>query len=352
MDWQAALRTLRPQLPRTREAWGVRGSLRWLEEAMKARGASPSSVRNIVYRDIGTAADKAALHGLLTELAAQVGLSLAPLPANLRSPLPTELELLGRQKRRAFRQFLASVRQGAVSGRGARLIVSGPAGAGKTLLSTHLERAILQQGLAPNVHRLTLGGDVGPLFDGLDISSSQPFAVQAGAQAQAARRFLEGLPAAGQRGVLLLRVLRAGEFSGVPPRQLGGAATSLTAWAAEHLYRLAPEGLNVLLAAEDEAALPEDLAGDRIRLAPPTPAEARRYLMAQLGIPAEQADALVRQTGRNLDRLTLLAAARTAGREGAHGQDILERLLCDPAAVRLLCALSVCQDTLGLNGTV
>ena len=353
MDWQAALRTLRPQLPRTREAWGVRGSLRWLEEAMKARGASPSSVRNIVYRDIGTAADKAALHGLLSELAAGVGLNLAPLPASLRSPLPPELELLGRQKRRAFRQFLAAVRQGAATGRGARLIVSGPAGAGKTLLSTHLERAILQQGLAPNVHRLTLGGDVGPLFAGLDISSSQPFAVQAGAQAQAARRFLEGLPQGGQGGVLLLRVLRAGEFFEVPPRQSDGAATSLTAWAAEHLYRLAPEGLNVLLAAEDEAALndlPPDLAGDRIRLAPPTLTEARRYLMAQLGIPAEQADALVRQTGRNLDRLTLLAAARTAGREGAHGQDILERLLCDPAAVRLLCALSVCQDSLGLNG--
>ena len=354
MDWQAALRTLRPQLPRGREAWGVRGSLRWLEEAMKARGASSSSVRNIVYRDIGTAADKAALHSLLTELAAQVGVSIAPLPASLRSPLPTELELLGRQKRRAFRQFLASVRQGVSTGRGARLIVSGPAGAGKTLLSTHLERAILQQGLASGVHRLTLGGDVGPLFDGLDgaqaIASSQPFAVQAGVQAQAARRLLEGLPQGGQGGVLLLRVLRTGEFSGVPPRQGDGAATSLTAWAAEHLYRRAPEGLNVLLAAEDEAALPPDLAGDRIRLAPPTPAEARRYLMAQLGIPAEQADALVRQTGRNLDRLTLLAAARTAGREGAHGQDILERLLCDPAAVRLLCALSVCQDSLGLNG--
>lgn len=351
MDWQAALRTLRPQLPRTREAWGVRGSLRWLEEAMKARGASPSSVRNIVYRDIGTAADKSALHGLLTELAAQVGVSLAPLPASLRSPLPTELELLGRQKRRAFRQFLAAVRQGTVSGRGARLIVSGPAGAGKTLLSTHLERAILQQELAPYVQRLTLGGDVGPLFDGLDISSSQPFAVQAGAQAQAARRILEGLPGTGQGGVLLLRVLRAGEFSGVPPRQADGAATSLTAWAAEHLYRLAPAGLNVLLATEDEAALPPDLAGDRIRLAPPTPAEARRYLMAQLGIPAEQADALVRQTGRNLDRLTLLAAARTAGQAGAHGQDTLERLLSDSAAVRLLCALSVCQDSLRLNST-
>ena len=71
MDWQGALRALRPQLPRAREPWGVRGSLRWLEEAMRARGASPSSVRNIVYRDIGTPADKRVLHTLFYLNAAQ-----------------------------------------------------------------------------------------------------------------------------------------------------------------------------------------------------------------------------------------------------------------------------------------
>ena len=352
MDWQAALKMLRSQLPRAREAWGVRGSLRWLEEAMRARGASSSSVRNIVYRDIGTAADKLALHALLSELASQVGQTLAPLPVSLRQPLPAELELLGRQKRRAFRQFLASVRQAGSDsggqgtrdsgGQGARLIVSGPSGAGKTLLNTHLERAIGQLSPAPQVRRLTLGGDLlssGGLFPDLEISASQPYAVQAEAQARAAKAFLDGL-----EGVLLLRVERSGEFGGVPPRQGDGAAISLTAWAAEHLYRRAPAGLSVLLAAEDDQTLPPDLVGDRIRLAPPTPAEARRYLMAQLNIPASRADELVRQTGRNLDRLTLLAAARTLGSGDASGEDTLARLLADPAAAGLLSALSVTQQ--------
>ncbi|WP_407539897.1 hypothetical protein Q0M94_00395 [Deinococcus radiomollis] len=354
MDWQAALNTLRPQLPRAREAWGVRGSLRWLEEAMRAQGANPSSVRNIVYRDIGTAQDKLALHGLLSELASQVGQTLAPLPVSLRQPLPTELELLGRQKRRAFRQFLASVRQSAGGmqgggGPGARLIVTGPPGAGKTLLNTHLERAIGQLSPAPRVRRLTLGGDLtlsgdtlspgSGVFPDLEISASQPYAVQAEAQARAAKALLNGLD-----GVLLLRVERSGEFGGVPPRSSDGAATSLTAWAAEHLYRRAPPGLSVLLAAEDAQALPSELPGDRIRLAPPTPAEARRYLMAQLGIPADRADELARQTGRNLDRLTLLAAARTLGSGDASGEDTLARLLADPAASGLLSALSVTQD--------
>ncbi|WP_407568761.1 hypothetical protein [Deinococcus altitudinis] len=364
MDWQAALNTLRPHLPRAREAWGVRGSLRWLEEAMRARGANPSSVRNIVYRGVGTAQDKLALHGLLSELAAQAGQTLAPLPVSLRQPLPAELELLGRQKRRAFRQFLASVRQSAgnrqdasalgSTSSGARLIVSGPPGTGKTLLNTHLERAIGQLNPAPQVRRLALGGDLtligdgltaaGP-FSGLEIRASQPYAVQAEAQAQAARAFLAGL-----EGVLLLRVERTGEFGGVPPRNGDGAAISLTTWAAEHLYRRAPAGLSVLLAAEDEQALPPDLAGDRIRLAPPTPAEARRYLMAQLNIPASRADELAREAGRNLDRLTLLAAARTLG-SSASGEDTLTRLLADPASSGLLSALSVTQEVLDAPAT-
>ncbi|GGJ75124.1 tetratricopeptide repeat protein [Deinococcus aquiradiocola] len=342
MDWQATLQTLRQQLPRTREAWGVRGSLRWLEEAMRARGASPSSVRNIVYRDIGTPQDKRALHGVLSELAAGVGQRVPPLPVSVRQPLPAELELLGRSKRRAYRQFLGAVRAAAGGGHAARLVVSGPAGAGKTLLSTHLERAIAQLDPAPGVHRLTLGGDLLPLFPDLQVQRSQPFAVQAEGQARAARALLEGLP---DGSVLLLRVLPDGQFGVSPPRAADGATVSLTAWAAEQLYRLAPERLNVLLAAEDESALPPDLPGDHIRLTAPTPAEARRYLMAQLGVPAARADELVRQTGRNLDRLTLLAAARNAGSGGEAGQDTLERVLSDPAAVRLLAALSAVQDT-------
>ena len=122
---------MRAHLPPTREEGqaggrGVRGSLRWLEAEMRARGANPAAVRNIVYRDVGTPRDKALLRGILTDLAREAG---RPLEAALSdtappAPLPAELELLGRAKKRAYKQFLAGVR----GGRSPRLIVTGRPG--------------------------------------------------------------------------------------------------------------------------------------------------------------------------------------------------------------------------------
>ncbi|ULH16397.1 hypothetical protein MF271_07355 [Deinococcus sp. KNUC1210] len=208
MDWQATLRELRAHLPSTREAWGVRGSLRWLEGAMRARGASASSVRNIVYRDIGTPQDRAALHDILSELAREAGRTLPPLPYVRTPTLPAELELLGRSKRRAFKQFLGALR----AGRTVRMVVSGPPGVGKTMLIEHLEREAARLPAPLPVRRLMLGGDVSAVLGQVKVLASQPFAVQAEAQAQAARAVLTGL-----EGVLLVRVERAGEFAGVPP---------------------------------------------------------------------------------------------------------------------------------------
>ncbi|ULH16398.1 hypothetical protein MF271_07360 [Deinococcus sp. KNUC1210] len=106
----------------------------------------------------------------------------------------------------------------------------------------------------------------------------------------------------------------------------------------------------MLLALEDESslsALPgETLPGEHLRLRAPTPAEARRYLMTRLNLPATRAEELVQQTGRHLDRLTLLAAAR--GEDGS--PETVERLLSDAAAVRLLSSLSVCLHLDVLNG--
>ncbi|GGQ95789.1 hypothetical protein [Deinococcus ruber] len=341
MDWQAALRELRPHLPTAREAWGVRGSLRWLEGAMRARGASASSVRNIVYRDIGTPKDRAALHDILSELAREAGRTLPPLPHVRTSTLPAELELLGRSKRRAFKQFLGALR----AGRTARMVVSGPPGVGKTMLIEHLEREAALLPVPLPVRRLMLGGDVSAVLGQVRVLASQPFAVQAEAQAQAARAVLTGL-----EGVLLVRVERAADFAGVPPRDAHGAPISVAAWATEHLYRRVPAGLSVLLALEDDSslsALPsEALPGEHIRLQAPTPAEARRYLMTRLNLPASRAEELVQQTGRHLDRLTLLAAAR--GEDGS--PETVERLLSDTAAVRLLSSLSVCLHLDALSG--
>ncbi|WP_161883336.1 hypothetical protein [Deinococcus alpinitundrae] len=346
MDWRGLLATLRAHLPAQREAGSVRGSLRWLEEAMRARGAGAAAVRNIVYRDVGTPADKQALHAILGGLCAEVGLNVPPL--HLPPGSPADLELLGRRKKRAFRTFMAALR----AGRTPRLIVAGQPGVGKTLLIEHLEREIAAQHPPLRVTRLLLGADLGTALTQLPVPGQSgpvelhpglPFAVQAEQQQQLARQFLRGcLPitpqgegAEGVGGVLLIRVQQGGQFSGAPPRGDEAAPISAAAWAAEYLLRRAPAGLAVLLALEDDRTLaPADRAGV-IRLLPPTPGEARAYLMSRLTVDAAQADALVRRTGRHLDRLTLLASARSG-----QGFDV-PRLLADPEAARLLAALQV-----------
>ena len=75
MDWKAVLSDLRAHLP-PGGGGVVRGSLRWLEAEMRASGANPSSVRNIIYRDVGTPADKAALRAVLAGLAVVPGSGL------------------------------------------------------------------------------------------------------------------------------------------------------------------------------------------------------------------------------------------------------------------------------------
>nr|WP_216318199.1 tetratricopeptide repeat protein [Deinococcus aestuarii] len=326
LDWRGVLADLRAHLlPVEGEAGReVRGSLRWLEAEMRSRGANGSSVRNIVYRDVGTPADKAALRAILEGLAREAGRPLGPVQAP-PPPLPDELELLGRAKKRAYKQFLAGVR----AGRAPRLIVTGRAGAGKTILLDHLERALRGLEAGPVV-RLNLRGDVtagGPLP--LPPSGTS-FSARAQAQSDAARAVLPPPP-----GVLLARVTADLSFAGEPPRGLGGSPLSPAAWAAEHLLRRAPPGVAVLLALEDAAGLPDGTA-EVIELRPPTPAEARAYLMARLGIPRERAEGLVRETGRHLDRLALLAGPGT-------GETAPDRLLADPDVRRLAAALAALE---------
>ncbi|MFB9992615.1 hypothetical protein ACFFLM_11615 [Deinococcus oregonensis] len=331
LDWRGILADLRAHLPPMHGTAGaVRGSLRWLETEMRARGANPASVRNIVYRDIGTPADKTALAGILTELAREAG---RPLPTtslpSAPAPLPDELELLGRSKKRAYKQFLAGVR----AGRTSRMIVTGRRGAGKTVLLDHLASALAAEHVP--VLRLSLAGDVSGQLPA-PPSAGRSFAALAAAQADAARAALVG-----REGVLLARITADLNFAGELPRLPDGTPVSSAVWATEHLLRRAPAGLAVLLALEDaaevEAHLPAGVA-ELIELRPPTPAEARAYLMARLGIGRAAADALVRETGRNLDRLTLLASVGRG--EAGQGESGAAQLLADPDIRALAAALA------------
>ena len=293
MDWKAVLSDLRAHLP-PGGGGVVRGSLRWLEAEMRASGANPSSVRNIIYRDVGTPADKAALRAVLAGLAREVGRPLPDTPLPEAPPaVPDELDLLGRSKKRAYRQFLAGVR----AGRAPRLIVCGRAGAGKTVLLSHVARALAAQGVP--VRQLFLSGEAAGTLQAPAPSGSS-FAALAQAQLDGAR---QALPAS---GALLLRVTGDLTLHGGPPRLPGGTPVDPATWAAQTLLERAPAGVAVLLAVEGDA--PAGAPCEVIELHPPTAAEAREYLMARLNVPRAEADRLVQETGRHLDRLTLLAS--------------------------------------------
>ncbi|GGK87641.1 hypothetical protein [Deinococcus radiotolerans] len=312
MNWKAILKQLRAHVP-PGGGGVVPGSLRWLEAQMRSRGANPSSVRNIVYRDVGTARDKAQLRAVLEDLAREVGVALAAEPASA-APQPDDLELLGRSKKRAFRQFTAGVR----AGRAPRLIVCGPPGAGKTVLLSRVDRAL--KALDVPVVTLRLSGDAPDLIRPATLGSS--YAALAQAQLDAARALL---PAT---GALLVRVAPDLTPLGSEPRLPGGEAVTPAAWAAEVFLRRAPQGVAVLLAVEGQA--PAAPGTEVIELRPPTPTEARGYLMARLGVTRAEADRLVRETGRHLDRLTLLA--NVAGEGSATPAD----LIGDPEARQLV----------------
>ncbi|GGS24388.1 hypothetical protein [Deinococcus knuensis] len=292
MDWKAVLADLRAHLP-PGGGGQARGSLRWLEGQMRASGASPSSVRNIIYRDIGTPADRAALRAILTGLARETGRPLpdSPDPA-APPPVPDELDLLGRSKKRAYRQFLAGVR----AGRAPKLIVCGRAGAGKTVLLSHVARTLAAQGVP--VRQLFLSGEAAGALQA-PVPAGSSFAALAQAQLDAAR---QALPAT---GTLLVRVTHDLTLHGGPPRLPGGQPVDPATWAVKTLLERAPAGVSVLLAVEGDAP---DAPCEVIELRPPTTAEAREYLMTRLGVPRAEAERLVRETGRHLDRLTLLAS--------------------------------------------
>ncbi|WP_415814084.1 hypothetical protein, partial [Deinococcus marmoris] len=177
------------------------------------------------------------------------------------------------------------------------------------------------------VKKLFLSGEVSRLLE-LEAAPGTAYAQLAAAQMEAARR---QLPAS---GTLLVRVTDDLSFAGGPPRSADGSVISPARWAAEHLLRAAPSGLAVLLALEkvsvDGLGLPPP---ETITLHPPTPAEARGYLMARLGIARAEADSLVAETGRHLDRLSLLVRLR-GGETNADAPD----LWTDPDICRLVAA--------------
>lgn len=147
--WLALLAPLREALT-GRDAWGKRGSLRWLERAVTARGGRGGSVRNILYKNLGSFEEKRRLYDLFVALYDEAGLSTPAQPSELRSA--GAKRALGRDKRLLFARF---VRDYGAAQR-PQLVVVGSAAAGKSVLLESVYQAL------PESLFLNLAHDLSP----------------------------------------------------------------------------------------------------------------------------------------------------------------------------------------------
>ncbi|MCS7057709.1 MAG: tetratricopeptide repeat protein [Meiothermus sp.] len=325
--WQAHLETLRPHLT-GRDHRGKKGSLRWLEAAVAERGGRAGTVRNILYKDLGSPEEKLRLFEVLCDLYTEVGLEPPPLPSELA--LESARRALGRDKRRLFRRFLRALEQG---DKPQMVVVGGPA-TGKGVLLSAVQRAVpdclmvnLGGELAPHLHPLAerLGVELEGILS--QLSPTQPYALQAALQDELRNELARALNACGRP--LLLRAEREGQLGGLSLRDAQGNPVGLSAWIEPLLRRLTIPFLAGL------SEPPPNLAWHP--LSAPSRAEARRYVKDRLpDLPPERVEALVNQAGRNfaeLSRLVLLEAAQTQGSAPNLAQDTALRPILHALAV-------------------
>lgn len=348
--WRAVFERVRSEVGHQRDEHGSLGSINWLRHHMECRGANPNVVRNIIYRDKGKLPDKQALYGILDELWRSSGHPplRSPELESLLSPGSGQeqevLQLLGRDKRRAYRDFVQAIR----GGEDPKMVIVGRPGSGKTLLCDYIQQALeLPPSATDRLVRLEFGGtDLATTLARLGaamevppavmearlvkLGSASAFAVQADAQADVARAVLDAARGFGGRQTLLLHVsqsLGGQESLGLVPLRLNdpdvprvSAAEWLWVSLFEPLSRL--PGTALLVSMADLPLRAQSRLGafaDPVRLTPPTLAEARRFVRARLPhAEAEQHERIVRLAGRSFEELrtlTLLAEIRDPASE-------------------------------------
>jgi tetratricopeptide (TPR) repeat protein len=354
--WRQIFEEVRRSVGTTRDEQGVLGSINWLRKQMETRGANPNVVRNIIYRDKGKLSDKRVLFDILNSLwTAQGNPPLhAPELEVLLSPSGSAeqevLQLLGREKRRAFRTFIGGVRSGQMP----RLLISGRPGSGKTLLSDYIQQALeLTADVTDRLVRIEfnsvdlatslthLGASLGVEAELIEarlvrIGTSSAYAVQADAQADVARAILDAVRQRDERLVLLLHVsqsLGGSDSLGLAPLRLNTpevprVSASDWLWLSlfEPLSRLPHVALLVSMTDIPARALQQlgSFEGP-LKLTPPTTGEARRFVKARLPyLGASHQEEIVQRAGRSFEELrtlTLLAEIR----EPVDGEDEKER---------------------------
>ena len=314
------------------------GSINWLRAKMEQRGANPNVVRNIIYRDKGKLPDKRVLFEILDELWTSYGqpsLQVPELQTHLALGNGNDhevLQMLGREKRRAYRTFVQGVRAGTYP----KLVICGRPGSGKTLLCDYIQQALeVPPRAAERLVRLEfsdtdlgtalvrLGSAMGVPIELIEaklvkIGSSSAFAVQADAQADVARSILDVARHFTGSQVLLLHVSQAlggQDELGHTPLRLNSPDVPRVS-AAEWLWLSLFEPLSklpttsVLVSLSDVPARVYQRLGrfqGPVKLTPPSLSEARRFVRARL--PAADAahhEAIIQRAGRSYEELRTL----------------------------------------------
>ncbi len=349
--WRQIFEEVRRSVGNTRDDNGVLGSINWLRQQMEVRGANPNVVRNIIYRDKGKLADKRVLFDILNQLWTARGNPPlhAPELEVLLSPSGSAeqevFQLLGREKRRAFRAFISGVRSGPTP----KLLVSGRPGSGKTLLTDYIQQELeMTPEVAGTLVRLEfnsndLATSLTRLASELDVSrdivesklvrvgTSGAYAVQADAQADVARVILESVRQTRLPLVLLLHVsqsIGSQDSLGMAPLRLNTPEVprvSASEWLWLSLFEPLAQlpNVSILVSMTDVPALALRQLGSfkgPVKLSPPTASEARRFVKARLPLlsPSQQDD-IVQRAGRSFEELrtlTLLAEIRESSGHG------------------------------------
>ncbi len=369
--WRAVFEDVRRVVAKQRDEDGMVGSINWLRSQMERRGANPNVVRNIIYRDKGKLPDKRVLFAILDELWVSRGqpplqvpeleVLLAPGSGNDQEVL----QMLGREKRRAYRSFVQGVRSGSFP----KLVVCGRPGSGKTLLLDYIQQALevpprpverlvrLEfNGTDLGTALVRLGTAMGVAIELLEsrlvkIGSSSAYAVQADAQADVARMILDAGRRFDATQVLLLHVshsLGGQDALGHTPLRLNSpdvprVSASEWLWLSlfEPLARL--PGSAVLVSMSDLPARVMQRLGEfegPVKLTPPSANEARRFVRARLpnASPAHH-EAIVQRAGRSFEELRTLTLLDEI-RERAHETR-------EPASARSMTELSQLVENSG-----
>ncbi len=334
--WLELLSPLRPHL-KGRDARGKKGSLRWLETVVGEAGGRAGTVRNILYKDLGSLEEKERLYAVLRRLYQEAGLEPPRRPNELKNALAKRL--LGRDKRLIFAHFGRALGAGGCP----QLVVVGLPATGKSVLLEQLRLAYpehlfvnLAQDLSPPLLGLAETLAVGGAFQQrlARLSPAHPYAVQAQVQRDLREVLVPALNRFG--GPLFVRAEKGATLGGLLLRDASSAECELSAWLEPLLTRLSIPYLAACSSA------PPNLLHTRLRA--PSRQEARRYLRERLPDASQETlEVILNRAGRSygeLSRLALLELVRQG--EGSEAE-----LLRDPRLgplLRTLAALSPESD--------